>query len=79
MPSGPALPHNCSLGVAKVTLSHQYASKSNPKNARNVTFGLKIWAPNLTDTIVIAAFTLLIGMFLGALFMSLLVISRSDD
>jgi len=28
---------------------------------------------------VIAAFTLLIGMFLGALFMSLLVISRSDD
>lgn len=33
----------------------------------------------LPETIVIAAFTLLIGMFLGALFMSLLVISRSDD
>lgn len=31
------------------------------------------------ETIVITAFTLLIGMFLGALFMSLLVISRSDD
>jgi len=28
---------------------------------------------------VIAAFTLIAGMFLGALFMSLLVISRSDD
>jgi len=34
---------------------------------------------NLAETIVIAAFTLLAGMFLGALFMSLLVISRSDD
>jgi len=28
---------------------------------------------------VITAFTLLVGMFLGALFMSLLVVSRSDD
>jgi hypothetical protein len=31
------------------------------------------------ESIVVAAVTLIAGMFLGALFMSLLVISRSDD
>ncbi|MDQ0590858.1 hypothetical protein [Variovorax paradoxus] len=42
-----------------------------------VTFDPKI--SDLAEIIVIAAFTLLAGMFLGALFMSLLVVSRSDD
>jgi hypothetical protein len=66
-------------GVAQVTLSAKNASKSNVKTTHKVTFGSKIYPSNQMETIVIAAFTLLIGMFLGALFMSLLVISRSDD
>jgi len=65
--------------VAKVTLSTQKASESNADATHKVTFSLRIRSSNQTETIVIAAFTLLIGMFLGALFMSLLVISRSED
>jgi len=56
--------------------SIQNASKSNLRTTQNVTFGLII---QLKEPIVVAAFTLITGMFLGALFMSLLVISRSDD
>jgi len=65
--------------VAKVTLSGKDASKGNAITNKKLR-SPREYRDHLTGKpIVITAFTLLIGMFLGALFMSLLVISRSDD